>query len=110
MHIMQSDMQRVLEAYEDIFKETTTLFSFREVDYCIPLKDGIEPINVRPYRYAHFQKNEIEKQVQDMLKLGLIKPSNGTFSSPVLLVKNKIDGTRQFCIDYRALNDVTIKD
>lgn len=105
MHIMQSDMQRVLEAYADIFKETTTLFSFREVDYCIPL-----PINVRPYRYAHFQKNEIEKQVQDMLKLGLIKPSNGTFSSPVLLVKNKIDGTRQFCIDYRALNDVTIKD
>ena len=62
------------------------------MDYCIPLKDGTEPINVRPYKSAHFQKAEIEKKVHDMLKLGLIKPSTSFFSSPTLLVKKK-DGT-----------------
>ena len=90
MHNMQSNMQRVLEAYANIFKESTALPPVHEVDNCIPLKDGIEPISVRPYRYAHFQKNEIEKQVQDMLKLGLIKPNTSPFSSPVLLVKKKM--------------------
>ena len=40
---MQSDMQKALEAYADIFKEPMQLPFVREVDHCIPLKDGIEP-------------------------------------------------------------------
>ena len=59
------------------------------MDYSIPLKDGTEPINVRPYKSSHFQKAKIEKKVHDMLKLGLIKPSTRFFSSPTLLVKKK---------------------
>jgi hypothetical protein len=106
---MQTDMKEIINNFEDIFYEPTQLPPAREVDHCIPLKEGTEPINVRPYRYAYFQKTEIEKQVQDMLKLGLIKPSTSPFSSPVLLVKKK-DGTWRFCTDYRALNSVTIKD
>ena len=106
---MKSDMQKALEAYANIFKEPTQLPLVREVDHCIPLKDGIEPVNVRPYKYAHFQKAKIEKHVQDMLKLGLIKPSTSPLSSLVLLVKKKYE-TWRFCIDYRALNVVTIKD
>lgn len=81
----------------------------RELDHYINLKEGTEPINVWPYRYAYFQKAKIEKQVQDMLKLGLIRYSTSPLSSLVLLVKKKY-GTWHFCTDYRALNVITIKD
>lgn len=98
-----------MESLDNIFQEPKQLPPTREVDHHILLKEGTEPINVRPYRYAYFQKVEIEKQVHDMLKLGLIRLSTSLFSSPVLLVKKK-DGKWHFCTDYKALNVVTIKD
>ncbi|XP_035549720.1 uncharacterized protein LOC118349417 [Juglans regia] len=81
--------RELLQEFSDLFIEPSSLPPTREVDHSITLKEGIEPINVRPYKYAHYQKNEIEKQVQDMLQVGLVRTSTSPFSSPVLLVKKK---------------------
>jgi hypothetical protein len=58
----------------------------------------MEALTVQPYRYAHAQKAELERQCDGMLQLDVIRPSESTFSAPVLLVK-KQDGLWRFCKD-----------
>lgn len=66
-------------------------------------------MNVRPYRYPHYQKNDIEKMIVELLSSGVIRPSTSPYSSPVILVK-KHDGSWCLWVDYRAFNRITIKD
>ncbi|KAM5587861.1 hypothetical protein ABKV19_006351 [Rosa sericea] len=102
-------LQAVINKFSDLFTTPTTLPPPRAQDHKIELLPNTPPVSVRPYRYPHFQKAEIEKIVQELLDNGVIKPSVSPFSSPVLLVKKK-DGTWRMCIDYRSLNAVTVKD
>ncbi|GMI84821.1 hypothetical protein HRI_002151400 [Hibiscus trionum] len=106
---VSQDLSAVLEEYADVFAPPQDLPPPRDNDYAIHLQPLASPVNVRPYRYPYFQKAEVERQVQLMLDQGLIRHSTSSFSSPVLLVKKK-DGSWRFCVDYRALNAVTIKD
>lgn len=73
----------------------------------IVLADNCQPISVRPYCYPHIQKAEIERVISEMLTVGIIQPSNSSFSSAVLLVKKK-DGSWRFSVNYPALNEATI--
>jgi hypothetical protein len=66
-------------------------------------------VAVRPYRYAHVQKGELECQCVDMMAQGIIRPTTSAFSAPVILVK-KSDSSWRLCVDYRALNTMTVKD
>ena len=106
---LQTSIDQLLVDYSDVFGEPKQLPPSRAYDHQIPLKPDAKPFKIPPYRYPHAQKTEIEKQVKDMLHSGIIKPSHSPFASPVLLVKKK-DGTWRFCIDYRQLNSLTIKD
>ncbi|XP_078430061.1 uncharacterized protein LOC144702065 [Wolffia australiana] len=79
----------------------------RALDHRITLLPGTGPVNSRPYRYSHCQKNELERLVREQLKAGLIRPSHSPYSSPALLVRKK-DNQWRFCVDYCALNKITV--
>jgi len=99
----------LLNKFASLFQSPQALPPSHPTDHHIHLAPNSEPVNVCPYRYPHYQKAEIESQVSSMLQKGIIRPSTSPFSSPVLLVR-KHDGTWRFCVDYRALNALTIKD
>ena len=99
----------LLAEFVDIFFEPQTLSPYRVQDHAIVLHIGSSPVNVRPYRYPHHQKFEIELLVRDILRAWIIQPSVSPFSSRVLLVKKK-DGGWHFCVDYQSLNKVTVPD
>ena len=67
------------------------------------------PIKQAPLRMPLNKKEVVRKEVQNMLRNGIIEPSVSPWSSPIVLVEKKDHSTR-FCVDYRALNDVTRKD
>lgn len=103
------EIDALLTEFQSVFDEPQGLPPSRVFDHSIPLLPGAKPVNLRPYRYNPAQKDEIEKQVHEMLQQGVIQPSASPFSSPVLLVLKK-DGTWRFCIDYHHLNAITVKN
>ncbi|XP_044326292.1 uncharacterized protein [Triticum aestivum] len=88
MPVPQS-VQQLLNEYEHLFGEPTGVPPQREGDHAIPLVPGARPVNLRPYRYSPAQKDEVERQVAEMLAQGIIQPSSSPFASPVLLVQKK---------------------
>jgi len=102
-------LECLLDAYADVFMAPSGLPLARACDLRIHLKSSTEPVAVRPYRYPQLQKDELERQCEEMLQQSTIRSSTSPFSAPVLLVK-KQDGSWRFCVDYRALNAATMKD
>jgi hypothetical protein len=102
-------MDALLEEFAWLFEEPQGLPPRRHLRHRIRLKPGTGAVALRPYRYAHAQKDELERQCDEMLRLGVIRPSSSAFSSPALLIR-KHDDTWRICVDYRALKDAMIKD
>lgn len=105
---LPAEIQKILEHFSDVFTEPTGLPPKRAASHSIPLVQGARPVQIRPYRFAPALKDEIEHQIADMLKSGVIRPSTSNFASPLLMVKKK-DQTWRPCVDYRQLNALTIK-
>ncbi|MCO5570333.1 hypothetical protein L7F22_024052 [Adiantum nelumboides] len=78
-------------------------------DHTIELIPGCSPPNKPPYRVSQAQQEEIMRQVNELVEKEMVRPSSSPFYSPVLLVHKK-DGTYRMCVDYRALNKITIKN
>jgi hypothetical protein len=102
-------LDALLAHFTDIFAEPTGLPPQRGRDHRIILVPGVASVAVRPYRYPAAHKDELERQCTAMISQGIVRRSYSIFSSSVLLIK-KPDGPWRFCIDYRALNALTVKD
>ena len=96
--------------FPDVFpEEIPGLPPVREIDFTIELLPGTAPISKAPYRMAPAELKELKSQLGDLLDKGFIRPSVSPWGAPVLFVKKK-DGTMRMCIDYRQLNQVTVKN
>nr|GEX54647.1 hypothetical protein [Tanacetum cinerariifolium] len=104
-----SVLDPLIEEFADVFEVPYCLPLKRGHNHKIPLKEGIQPINMRPYMHPPTQKDAIESMVKELLDSGVIRHIQSSFSSLVVMVKKK-DGSWRMCIDYRQLNKQTVKD
>lgn len=68
-----------------------------------------QPVYRRPYRLSHPEQEIVNSKVKELLSAGIIKESESSYASPVILVKKR-NGDSRLCVDYRALNFITVRD
>jgi hypothetical protein len=96
--------------FPDVFpKDLPRLPPKRDVEFLIELKPGTAPISRRSYRMPPNELAELKTQLQDLLEKGFIRPSSSPWGCPAIFVKKK-DQTLRMCVEYRPLNEVTIKN
>ena len=100
----------VVKYFPDVFpEELPGMPPDRDIEFLIELLPGTGPILKRPYRMPAKDLVEIKNQIKELLDKGYIRPSSSPWGSPVLLVEKK-DGSLRMVVDYRGLNEVTIKN
>ncbi|CAM4645913.1 unnamed protein product [Lepidochelys olivacea] len=104
--MQRQQIQELCTSYAPTFSATPGLTerAYHSID-----TGNAHPIRVQPYRVSPQAKTAIEREIQDMLQMGVIRPSESAWASPVVLVP-KPDGEIRFCVDYRKLNAVTRPD
>jgi hypothetical protein len=101
---------KVVSKFPDVFpKDLRGMPPERKVEFAIELLPGTAPISKRAYRVSGPELVELKKQIDELSEKGYIRPSTSPWAAPILFMENK-DGTRRMCFDYRALNEVTIKN
>jgi hypothetical protein len=75
----------------------------------IELKPGTTPIYKTNYRMATPELAELKEHIKELLEKGFIHPISSPWGAPVIFVLKK-DGTQRLCVDYCALNEITIKN
>ena len=102
-------MENLLDRHQDVFaKDSSELGLTTLVEHKIETGNAV-PVKQLPRRLSNSLRTVEEDQVEEMLENNIIKPSNSPWSSPIVLVRKKYE-TWRFCIDFRKLNDVTVKD
>jgi hypothetical protein len=81
----------------------------RDIEFVIELKPGTTLIYKTSYGMATLKLAELMEHVKELLEKGFIRPSSSPWGAPVIFVLKK-DGTQRLCVDYHALNEVTIKN
>ncbi len=110
---IREELRRFFQEYSDVMpselpKELPPDRGLKDVHTIELYPDARVPCKA-PYKQSPAEQLLIKKQVEELLETGLIRPSKSPFAAPVLFVK-KPDGSLRFCVDYRALNAITIRD
>ena len=101
---------RVVWEFPDVFLDDLPgMPPDRDIELVIDLLPGTAPISKRPYRVAINELEELKKQLKELLDKKFICPNSSPWGAPVIFVEKK-DGTQRMCVDYRSLNEVTIKN
>lgn len=109
---MRIEFEKLTREFKDVFPdELVGLPPQRDIDHTIEveLPPGQSPPSRPYYRMSFVELAELKKQIQELLDKGYIRPSKSPYGAPVLFVKKK-GGALRMCIDYRALNKITIKN
>ncbi len=103
-------LQHLLAEYADVFQDMPSeLPPTRTSWHTVRTEPGHSPPYRRMYRLTTEEEAEVRRQITELLAKGFIEPSSSPYGAPVLFVQKK-DGTLRMCIDYRALNKITVKD
>ena len=106
----KGQMKELVKRYLDTFNwnDKSIIKPTPLVEHTIELENE-HPIKTKQCRVPHKLRGELDQQVDHMLKKEVIRPSKSPWNSPVILVKKK-NGKYRFCVDFRKLNEQTIKD
>ena len=100
----------MVSEYLDVFpEELLGMPPDRELEFAIDLVPGTAPIYKKYYRMPSSELVELKKQLDEMLQKGYIRPNSSPWASPAIFVDKK-NGSLRMCVDYRQLNDITIKN
>eukprot|EP00253_Pinus_taeda_P030335 PITA_30335 len=106
---LKAELVDMVNQYGDMFQETKGFPPKRGFEHKIKLQQNCPLPNIGMYRMSIMESLEIKKQVQKLLDKGVIRPSTSPCDSPIVLVRKK-DGTWCMCLDYQALNKITINN
>lgn len=108
--VLTSREQAELQAVVDQFKQSTGagLGCTTRTEHVINAHSA--PIKQRYYRVSPVMQKFIDSELDEMLKLGVVEKSNSPWASPIVLVRKKGSDKFRFCVDYRKLNSVTVRD
>jgi hypothetical protein len=100
----------VVNEFPDVFiEELPGMLPDRDIEFVIEFKPSTAPIYKTPFRMTTPELVEMKEHIRDLLEKGFIRPSSSPWGAPVIFVLKK-DGTQWLCVDYRALNEVTVKN
>ncbi|CAG2252792.1 unnamed protein product [Mytilus edulis] len=102
----QQKLYRFLSRNRDIFAKDLSELGKTEMHYHTIHTKGDKVVSLAPYRQSPQMRAEIERQLDEMERHGIIEESTSPFHSPVVLVK-KQNGEFRFCVDFRVLNKIT---
>ena len=102
-------LSALIDKYSSVFAHNSddmgkTTIAHHKID-----TDDYAPVNQMPYRLSPLDRENVQSQIETMLKQGIVRDSRSPWVSLVILVDKK-DGLERFCVDYRKVNELTKKD